>query len=117
VVRSDPAVDPATRAQSVWVELSEAAPLPPLRQGQAAQVTLVADSSAPVVAVPRSAVVREGRQAFLFVEMADSSFDRRPVQLGREDDSRVEIRSGLRPGERVAIEGVAGLQTAFGALR
>ena len=47
----------------------------------------------------------------------DGSFERRPVETGRGSDRFIEITSGLRPGEAVAVRGATGLQTAFASVR
>ncbi len=77
----------------------------------------------PALAVPRSAVVREGLREYVFVRK-DGKFERRLVETGRSDDRYVEInaydessRRGLRLGEEIAVHGAADLQTAYAALR
>lgn len=59
------------------------------------------------LAVPMNAVVREGDVAVVWVEQPDDAplFKRRKVTIGIEQNDRIEIRSGLSPGERVAARG------------
>ena len=45
------------------------------------------------------------------------SFERRAVGLGKADDLFVEIRSGLKLGEVVAVTAVYELQTAFASVK
>jgi cobalt-zinc-cadmium efflux system membrane fusion protein len=54
------------------------------------------------VAVPRDAVQSFEGQPSVFVE-TDAGLAPRPVTLGREGDSRIEIVSGLAAGERIAV--------------
>lgn len=59
----------------------------------------------PVIAVPRDAVVNTGVQQHVFVATEDR-FEPRAVTLGVQLADRVEIRSGLEPGERIVAAGV-----------
>ncbi len=119
VARSGQTIESADRALAVWVEPDDttaqarAGWLP----GMLARVTVVLDEPAPVLAVPRSAVLREGRQAYLFVRQRDGAFERRAVTLGRGDDRSVAVTAGLAEREPVAVGGVVGLQNAFAAVK
>jgi Cu(I)/Ag(I) efflux system membrane fusion protein len=62
-------------------------------------------SGPPVVSVPRDAVVDTGREQHVFV-VAGDRFEPRPVSLGVQLADRVEVRSGLREGERFVASGV-----------
>jgi cobalt-zinc-cadmium efflux system membrane fusion protein len=55
--------------------------------------------------VPVEAVIREGALATVWVEEQEMIYRRRTVTIGREQDGRVEIREGLKPGERVVTRG------------
>jgi RND family efflux transporter MFP subunit len=120
LVRSSQAFGEDDRTLSVWLEPK----LPPSAHrgpvwlpGMLTRSTLVLAESEPMLAVPREAVLREGTQAFLFVQKADGSFERRPVETGRSDDAFVAVTAGLREGEAVAVRGVVDLQTAYTALK
>jgi membrane fusion protein, copper/silver efflux system len=58
-----------------------------------------------VLTVPRDAVVDTGLQQHVFVATGNR-FEPRPVTLGVQLADRVEIRSGLQGGERIAAAGV-----------
>lgn len=116
VVRRGNVIDSRDRTLPVWVELD----VPPgrvLQHNMLARVSLPIASSTPALAVPVSAVVRQGTQPYLFIRAADGSFRRQPVALGRGDDRLVTVTAGLVPGEIVAVAGVADLQTAFASIR
>ena len=70
-----------------------------------------------VLAVPLSAVVRDGTLAFAFVQTLDGTFDRRAIETGRADDRLVEVGSGLQAGEAIAVSGTPDLWTAYSSLR
>jgi Cu(I)/Ag(I) efflux system membrane fusion protein len=59
----------------------------------------------PVITVPRDAVVDTGVRQHVFVATGDR-FEPRAVTLGVQLAERVEIRSGLDAGERIAAAGV-----------
>jgi RND family efflux transporter MFP subunit len=116
VVRTGPVFAGDNRTLSVWAELKQ--PPPGLLEGMLARLTLVvAEPPRPVLAVERTAVLREGSQEFVFVRRGDGTYERRAVRTGRGDDEFIEVRQGLDPGEEVATRGVHGLQTAYAAVR
>lgn len=59
----------------------------------------------PVLTVPRDAVVDTGRQQHVFVAAGERA-EPRVITLGVQLADRVEVRSGLREGERVVAAGV-----------
>lgn len=64
----------------------------------------VRTESAPVLTVPRSAVLNAG-QPKVFVEVSNGTYQPRTVTLGRVGDTDVEVVSGLSEGERVVSQG------------
>jgi multidrug efflux pump subunit AcrA (membrane-fusion protein) len=56
-----------------------------------------------VVVVPAAAVTRVG-QLDLASVLDDASLRRRVIQVGRRLDDDFEVLSGLRPGEKVALQ-------------
>lgn len=62
-----------------------------------------ADELAP--AVPTLAVIREGDVAVVWVEEEPALFRRRKVKIGMEQEGRVQIREGLKPGELIVARG------------
>ena len=116
VTRRGNVIDARDRTLPVWVGIN----VPPsrvLQHNMLARVSLPIASAAPALAVPVSAVVRQGTQPYLFIHDADGSFRRRPVVLGRGDDRLVTVTAGLAAGEIVAVAGVADLQTASASIR
>ena len=65
----------------------------------------VAIESAPVLAVPRSAVLMPGPQAVVYVDQGGGAYEQRLVQLGRRGDAHWEVLSGLAEGESVVTQG------------
>ena len=59
--------------------------------------------------VPTSALVMTNDTTSVFVEAAAWAFERRNVEIAREEGATVAIRAGLRPGERVVVKGAVRL--------
>jgi len=115
VARSGRTFGVSHRTLSVWVELDRDPPFP-LRHNQMARLTLTLEAHPPSLAVPVSAIVRDGTRSFVFVQTGDT-FDRREVSLGRIDDRFAEVKSGLVEGEVVAVTAANELNTAWASVR
>jgi len=116
VVRSSGILGFDDRTLSVWVELDNAKPAEAFHN-MLARVSFQRSQSEPVLALPLEAVVSLGTRHYVFVEQPDGAFVRRNVNLGRRDDSLVEIVSGISAGDRVAVRGADKLQTAYASIR
>jgi RND family efflux transporter MFP subunit len=79
-----------------------------LSVGLPVQVDIEAEQHANVVMVPSAAIVREGEETAVFVAKGDKA-ERRPVTIGISDGEHTEIRSGVKAGEMVIVEGQNGL--------
>ena len=71
-------------------------------------VEIDAEERTGVVLLPPEVLVRDGGQTAVMVAAGDRA-ERRPVTLGISDEGRVEITSGLKPGELVITRGHVGL--------
>jgi len=97
-------VDPKTGA--ILVQGVFANPDGVLRPGLYARVRAVTETKKGALLVPQRAV-RELQGAHqVAVVGADDTIDLRPVEVGARVDSLWVIESGLRPGERVVVEGL-----------
>jgi cobalt-zinc-cadmium efflux system membrane fusion protein len=74
-----------------------------------ASVTLASGTSVKALAVPESAVTLLQGLPSVFVEEGQG-FEARPVELGERAGGKVAVKSGLKPGERIAVEGVYALK-------
>ncbi len=59
--------------------------------------------------VPEAAVQRGPQGAFVYVVGADLKAQQRAVVIGHEDLSGAVVQSGLKPGERVVVDGASRL--------
>jgi membrane fusion protein, heavy metal efflux system len=99
-------IDEKTRTAPVRIEFENQDDL--FRPGQFVTATLVGDGSRTVqevLAVPRKAVMTVEGKPLLFVAEPDGTFSRRAVELGVSGGGKVEVRSGVKEGERVATDG------------
>jgi membrane fusion protein, copper/silver efflux system len=55
------------------------------------------------VTAPLDALVDSGARSRVYVETVEGAYEAREVETGWRTDDQVEIRSGLRPGERVVV--------------
>ena len=67
------------------------------------------------VIVPRTALVEEMGNMFVFVQNNPISFEKRSVKVGETDGRYVQILSGIEPGERVVSKGGIILKLSQGA--
>ncbi len=103
VLRLAPSLDPSTRALRAEVEVVNDTER--LRPGMFVEVTLVADRHENVPVVPRAAITERAGKKVVFV-LKEQSVEQRGVTLGFGDDERVEIREGLKAGERIVVKGI-----------
>jgi len=102
VSRLAPVIDPVTRALRVEVAIDNPDGL--LRPGMFVEVTVVVEKRDDVPVVERTAVARRGGKSVVFVVDKQKAIERK-VSLGLGDDDVVEIRSGLKTGERIVVKG------------
>jgi macrolide-specific efflux system membrane fusion protein len=74
-----------------------------LRPGMSVSARIVVASHPHVVRIPVDAVVDSGAQPTVTVRSASGALRRRPVETGLTGATFVEVRSGLRAGERVVV--------------
>ena len=122
IERLSGALDPETRTLKVWARIAN--PEFKLRPNMQATATIVTAQADSVTAVPKAAVLGEGGNLFVFVERpsehaesgketpaaAMSTYERRAVVTGVEDDRFIEIIEGVLPGDKVVTVGGYQLQ-------
>ena len=97
------ASDAATRRVVVRSEIPN--PDGALKAEMFAAFRITAGPDQPSPAVPVEAVIREGDLATVWVEREPMLFIRRKIEIGMEQDGRVQVRSGLKVGEQVVARG------------
>jgi membrane fusion protein (multidrug efflux system) len=103
-----PIIDPTSGTIKITVEI----PRYPqgTRPGDFAEVRIVTERRTGSILVPKNAVFTDRGDKILFVAAADSTAERRVVEVGFEDDEQAEILSGVSPAEQVVVKGQRSLK-------
>ena len=105
------ALDPTSR--TLQARIDTANPAGKLKKDMYITATVVAGKISNALLVPDAAVLRDAEnEPFVYVEVADAQFARRPVQLAGSYSGKTQIVSGIKPGERVVGNGSLFLQFA-----
>jgi len=102
VTEVEPAVDPYTRTFKVKALVEGEG----LRSGLYAKVYIVEKLDKPTIIIPKSAIYKRWDFTGVWVVREDGTLELRMVRLGREFDGYYEVLAGLKPGERIVVEGV-----------
>lgn len=101
VTRSDPQVKDGRFSVELLFDGTEQ---PALRAGQSVDCQLTLGEPSPAVVLPNGAFASETGGAWVYVVAADGrSAVRRPVRLGRRNNTQLEVLSGLQSGEKVIV--------------
>lgn len=102
VARVFPQLDPRMRTRTIELEVRDAVDLAP---GMFGRVRLIVESIPDAVTVPVQAVIVTPAGAKVAFVATDGKAAQRQVQTGIEEGGRVQILSGLKPGEQVIVSG------------
>jgi membrane fusion protein (multidrug efflux system) len=102
-----PVIDPSSGTIKVTIEIIE---YPEgVRPGDFAEVRIVTERRTDSTLVPKIALVTDRGEQVVYVA-ADSTAERRVVEVGFEDDDSAEIKSGVSPGDRIVVKGQRSLK-------
>lgn len=97
------AVEAETRTFEVRVEIgSQGGKLKP---GMFADMEITTEVLHNALVISDEALQTEGEDQIAFVALDGNRFEKRIVKLGQEQEGRVQILDGLKPGEKVVTEG------------
>ena len=104
-------IDEHTRTITIRGEFSNSSyKLKPQMFGE---LKIPVSSNAKAIMIPEESVIKESGQEYVFVQTSDTTtpngvhaFEQRKVIIGTSVDNRIEIRGGLKEGEKVASKGV-----------
>lgn len=105
------ALDPATRTVKVRVDVPNASGR--LKPEMYATAEIAIGSSRSAVFVPEEAMQEVRGQKVVFIQTAANRFEVRPVEPGDTLNGELEVRRGLKPGERVATRGTFILKSEY----
>ena len=103
-----PATDPNSTTVEIWAQAAN--PGSRLRPGTSVSLSIVARTVEQALVVPSSAVVNQpdGGKAVMVVG-PDNRAHVQPVQIGIQNDTEVEILSGVKVNQKVITAGAYGL--------
>jgi len=78
----------------------------PLFPNQFVNVRMHVDTRENAVTIPASAIQRGAQGLFVYVVNDDQTVSLRPVKTGITEGTRIEIETGVKPRERVVIDGM-----------
>lgn len=107
VTRTAWALDASNRSLRTEIDVANADGV--LRPGMFAAAMIVLEERPDVVALPATAIVREGADSFCCV-VVDGKIERRKLELGLRSGSEVEVRAGLSADQQVVTSPVAALK-------
>jgi Cu(I)/Ag(I) efflux system membrane fusion protein len=90
------------RSQALKVRFQFPNEQPQIWQGMLANVELESPIGE-VLTIPESAVVSDGEHTLVFVQQSPHVFQPRQIEVGFQENSLVEVKQGLVPGECVVI--------------
>jgi RND family efflux transporter MFP subunit len=96
-----PAVDPLSRTATAKVALGGAG----LRSGLYAKIRMRRGVRVALL-IPRRAVVEKGQLTGAYTVDSQGVITYRLIRTGEALDSRIEVLSGLKPGDRIIVQGV-----------
>jgi len=96
-----PLVGEATRATRVRIEMAN--PGGALLPNMYTEVEIGTGDSAPVIAVPDSAVIDTGTRQVVILDLGEGRFEPRLVKVGLRGEGFTEVREGVAEGDRVVV--------------
>jgi Cu(I)/Ag(I) efflux system membrane fusion protein len=97
-----PFLDPKTRTVKARVEMAN--PGLKLKPDMFVRASVKVALGKAIV-VPVTAVMDTGKRQVAWVETSPGMFEPRDVQVGQRTDDKVQVLSGLKPGDKVAVSG------------
>ncbi len=103
VSEMSPTIDATSRTLDIKLDLEKADSRALV--GMVATVKLVTESRKNVVVAPRSSVILDSAEDYVFIIKDDNTVERRGIVLGFEGEDSFEVKNGLAPGDKVVTEG------------
>lgn len=84
-----------------------------LNPGQSMETQIVLGETVPALILPNDAFLNDSGGTWVFALIqSGKAAERRPIRIGRRNNSQVEVTSGLEAGERVIVSSYAGFGNA-----
>jgi RND family efflux transporter MFP subunit len=108
IARVAPVLDPATRTATMEIEIANTDNR--LKPGMYARVSLTVEERKDTLVAPKNAVIDFESKRGVWMANENNRATFKPVELGIEDVDRVEIKSGLKEGDRIVTTGAAAVR-------
>ena len=106
----NPEINPETRITLLRVSIPNTGHK--LRPGMSAYLLLKGKQHKSLT-LPTDAVIQESKGATVWLQTGKNTFKSKMIEIGMEDNGRIEIRSGLKPGDVVVISGAYLLNSEY----
>lgn len=73
--------------------------------GSYVEIYLLSSPMQNVISLPHSALTEEQGSYFVYIQLDDECYRKQEVKTGADNGSRIQILSGISPGEKVVTEG------------
>ena len=73
--------------------------------GSFVEIYLLSQPMEGVISVPRSALTEEQGSFYVYLQLDEECYRKQLVTLGVDNGERVQILSGLKPGDRLVVRG------------
>jgi RND family efflux transporter MFP subunit len=103
VSRLSPVLNPGSRTLEIGLTFEDAEGK--IKSGMFPTITLYTEYLDSVIAIPRSALLYSGSQAYLYIADSSEVAHRVNVEVGLQVEDMIEIKDGLNEGDRLVIEG------------
>jgi len=105
----NPELNPGTRINLIRVSIPNPGNI---RPGMSAYV-FIKNRQQNMLSLPINAVIRDGKSAIVWIQTGPGTFKNEMVSVGMENGDRIEIKSGLKPGDLVVISGAYLLSSEY----
>jgi membrane fusion protein, multidrug efflux system len=108
IARVAPVLDPSTRTATMEVEVPNVNYK--LKPGMYARVNLTVEDRKNILIAPKNAVIDFESKRGVWMPSADNHAQFVPVELGIEDSDQIEIKAGLKEGDKIVTTGAAAVK-------
>jgi len=106
----NPEINPATRINLIRIKIPNEQKM--LKPGMPVYV-IIKNPQRKTLSLPVDAVLQTGKMSMVWVQTSANKFISKTVETGMESDGMIEIKSGLKEGEAVVVNGAYLLQSEY----
>lgn len=96
-------IDEKTRTLTIRAEFKNSGGK--LKPQMFGDMNILAKNNSKAILVPSEALIKINNQDYVFIQMNDSTFQKREVKIGSSQSNRVEIKDGLKENETIVVKG------------